>query len=320
MATVVRLKGKSVICFPNDYVSFDLETTGFSPCHDEIIDIGAVRVHNGKIVDEFQSLVKPKNPINNFITELTGISNEMVSNAPVIDDIILPFRNFVGDTILLGHNVSYDVNFIYDSSFAFDGTIFDNDYVDTMRIARRLYPDMPHHRLKDLAKHLDVNSEGHHRALADCIMASKCFEIMRNEIHDEYDFCKNAKCHRKRKSPQEKSHNQIFVNAKSLSPESNEFDTTHPLYGKSCVFTGTLERMSRKNAMQIVLNCGGTCENNVTKKTNFLILGDNDYCLSLKDGKSAKHKKAEEYKLKGYDIEIIPENVFYEMLGDYDDE
>ena len=85
---------------------------------------------------------------------------------------------------------------------------------------------------------------------------------------------------------------------------------------KHCVFTGTLERMARKQAMQIVADLGGINENSVTKKTNYLILGNNDYCKTIKDGKSNKQKQAEAYKLQGQDIEIIPETVFYDMLGD----
>ncbi len=102
--------------------------------------------------------------------------------------------------------------------------------------------------------------------------------------------------------------------AKNIFPQTENFDETHPLYNKTCVFTGVLEKVDRKQAMQIVANLGGICGDSVTSKTNYLILGNNDYCRSIKDGKSSKQKKAEILKLKGNDIEIIPENVFYEMI------
>ena len=105
-----------------------------------------------------------------------------------------------------------------------------------------------------------------------------------------------------------------FVDLTQLKAETDEFDETHPLYRKRCVFTGALEKMTRSNAAQIVVNLGGICENNVTKKTNFLILGNNDYNPLVRDGKSKKQKKAEEYKLAGQDIEVIPEAVFYELI------
>ena len=85
---------------------------------------------------------------------------------------------------------------------------------------------------------------------------------------------------------------------------------------KLCVFTGTLERMLRKDAMQAVVDLGGQVGNSVTKKTNYLILGNNDYCPLITEGKSSKQKKAESLKLAGNDIEIISEDVFYDMIFD----
>lgn len=93
-----------------------------------------------------------------------------------------------------------------------------------------------------------------------------------------------------------------------------EIDESSPLYGKVCVFTGTLERMSRTQASSIVEQIGGIVGNGVTAKTNYLILGNNDYCSSIKDGKSSKQKKAEALQLNGKDIQIIPEDVFYELI------
>ncbi len=84
------------------------------------------------------------------------------------------------------------------------------------------------------------------------------------------------------------------LHAKDISTENISFDTSHPLFGKVCVFTGTLEKMSRKDAMQLVVDFGGSVGDNVTKKTNYLILGNNDFCQSIKDGKATSQKKAED--------------------------
>ena len=102
--------------------------------------------------------------------------------------------------------------------------------------------------------------------------------------------------------------------AKDIQASTNNFDETTPVYEKVFVFTGTLERMTRKEAMQLVVDHGGLCGDGVNKKTNFLVLGNNDYCTTIKDGKSTKQKKAEQLKLTGCDIEIISENVFYDMI------
>lgn len=104
------------------------------------------------------------------------------------------------------------------------------------------------------------------------------------------------------------------LRAKDISTENASFDTSHPLFGKVCVFTGALEKMARKDAMQLVVDLGGSVGDSVTKKTNYLILGNNDFCQSIKDGKSNKQKKAEALILKGHDIEILSENVFYDLV------
>jgi DNA polymerase-3 subunit epsilon len=104
------------------------------------------------------------------------------------------------------------------------------------------------------------------------------------------------------------------IRAKDLHAETDDFNPDCPLYGKYVVFTGALQRMTRREAMQATLDIGGLCSDSVTKKTNFLVLGNNDYCKSIKGGKSNKQKKAEALQLAGLDIHVISENTFYEML------
>jgi len=107
---------------------------------------------------------------------------------------------------------------------------------------------------------------------------------------------------------------KAHVSAKDIVSATEIFDETHPLYQKKCVFTGVLDQFDRKTAMQYVANVGGICKNGITKETNYLILGDNSYCASIKDGKSSKQKKAEDMILKGLDIQIIPETTFCQIL------
>ena len=107
-----ELKGKSLIEFPNKYIAFDIETTGLDPMYDEIIEIGAIKIENGKEIETFSTLIKPEYEINDFITELTGITNEMVQNAPKINEVLTRFMDFIKDSIILGHNINFDINFI----------------------------------------------------------------------------------------------------------------------------------------------------------------------------------------------------------------
>lgn len=298
-------KGKSRIAFPEDFTVIDLETTGFDPSFDNIIEIAALRVRGGEIVDSFSTLVKPYDEIDEFITELTGITNDMLSTAPAPEEIFPSVREFIGEDIIVGHNVNFDINFLYDWFEIILKESFSNDYIDTLRIARKALPNLSHHRLNDISDALGVVPGGAHRAAADCQTTFDCFRALRYRVCASgsiEEFVNSFKRYSKK------------LDLHDITSENSVFDETHPLFGKRCVFTGTLERIARADAAQIVVNVGGICDNGITKKTNFLILGNNDYCKTIKDGKSSKHKKAEEYKLKGIDIEIIPENVFYDML------
>lgn len=136
------LKGQSTIDILSEYIVFDIETTGLDSSYDEIIEIGAIKVNNNEIVSEFNSLVKPKNKIDRYITGLTGITNEMVNDAPTIEEILPDFMNYIGNDILIGHNVNFDINFVYDNLYRNKFDVLTNDFIDTMRISRKLLPDL----------------------------------------------------------------------------------------------------------------------------------------------------------------------------------
>lgn len=294
-------KGSSLVSFPDEYVSIDIETTGLDPTYDQIIEVAAVRFLRGKEVSRFQSLIKINDPLPKFIVDLTGITDDMLSQAPALSAVLPDFLDFVGESVLVGHNVNFDINFIYDNADQMLQRAFCNDFVDTLRISRRLFPDFPSHRLAVLISEFGIGDIVEHRALADCLQTAACFEYMRRYVNDNgIDI-----------APIKKSYNAM---SKTIVPQTTAIDLSHPVYGRVFVFTGTLERMTRKEAMQIVVDLGGICGDGVTAKTNFLVLGNNDFCKAIQGGKSAKHKKAEQLQLKGNDICIISENVFYDMI------
>ena len=301
-------KGKSIIAFPDDFTVIDLETTGLSPEWDEIIEVAAIRVRNKKIVENFSSLVKPSFEIDEFITDLTGITNEMLTDAPA-PEIVLPLlRDFIGTDPVVGHNVSFDVNFLYDGFNSILGIPFQNDFIDTRRISRKALPDLEHHRLIDIAKALEIVPKAQHRSLADSETALSCFLSLRERIEKDPGIDEFVNSFRK------KHYNTLDL--RTIKAETSDFDETHPLFGKHCVFTGTLSTMTRSEAAQAVVNLGGSCENGITKNTNFLIVGSLEYSSNIKNGKSNKQKKAEAYKLKGLDIETIPETVFLDLISE----
>lgn len=177
------------ITFPSDYTVLDIETTGVSSLHSEIIEIGALCVRGGKVVDEFSHLVKPIRHIPPAITALTGISDETVKDADGIEYVLPEFLYFAGDDIIVGHNVGFDMRFIYDRAL-FIGTAFLNDTFDTMKISRKLHKDMKHHKLSDLAERYNIVNENAHRALSDCYTTHKALQFMKAE----YEALVNASC------------------------------------------------------------------------------------------------------------------------------
>lgn len=301
-------KGNSLIALDKDYVVFDIETTGLDSRYDEIIEISGVKVREDKIVDTFSSLVKPQSPISPFITELTGISNEMVATSPSIEVVLPKFMAFIEDDILIGHNVNFDINFVYDSLEVIGyPQKLSNNFIDTMRLGRYLLKNLHHHRLMDLAYYYNISYEGAHRSLTDAKITYEVYLKLKEQIISEFGNKEEFMRHNTSKN--------YGVKASLITPTVDTFDENHPLWHQYVAITGVLSDMTRKEAMQQIVNVGGYVEDTVTNRTNYLVLGNNDYNYILKGKKSSKLKKAEAMKLEGFPIEIISERVFYEMLN-----
>lgn len=173
----VRNKGKRISGYPEDYIVFDLETTGINPETDDIIEVSALKVSGHKVTEEFSTLVNPGRHIPPGATAVNGITDEMVKDAPDIRTVIERFMEFIGDGVLVGHNIhTFDTNFIYDAAWEALGRELGNDYIDTLYMARGCLPELSHHRLTDIAAHFQIGTEGAHRAMADCLMNQQCFE------------------------------------------------------------------------------------------------------------------------------------------------
>ncbi|CQR73346.1 DNA polymerase III PolC-type [Sporomusa ovata DSM 2662] len=304
LSTKREFKGKSSTTISNNFTIIDIETTGYDVNFDEIIELSAIKVRNKEIQNTFQSLVQPEIEIDEFITDLTGITNDMLKSAPILNEVLPLFLDFIGDDIIVGHNVNFDINFIYDHSLQITGKPLSNNFIDTLRLTRKLFPDAPNHKLITLAKHFKLNKLPAHRAMADCEATLELYDLITNNVEESGINLPELfkKTRYKRICPQ-------------VTTTKTTFDTEHLLYEKYCVFTGTLEKIQRKNAMQLVVDLGGYCTNTVTKKTNYLVLGNLEYCKTIKDGQSSKLKKAQSLILSGYDLEIISENVFFSLIN-----
>ena len=163
--------------FSSDFVVFDIETTGFSPVNNRIIEIGAVKVQSGEITDHFSTFVNPQVPIPFEIQKLTGIRDEMVLDAPLIETILPEFLSFCEGTVLVAHNANFDMSFIKENAARLDYPQ-DFTYVDTVGIARILLPGQAKHTLDAVAKTLGISLENHHRAVDDAQATAEIFVKM----------------------------------------------------------------------------------------------------------------------------------------------
>ena len=189
--------------FDDTYVVFDLETTGLSPVNDSIIEIGAVKIQNKKVVDRFSTFVNPKIPIPYNIEQLTGIDDSMVVDADTIENILPEFLKFCDGAVMVAHNAEFDVTFIREKTKTILGKAFECTVVDTVSLARALIPNLGKFTLDHVAKALNVSLLHHHRAVddaeccADIFLALVARLEMRNifnldEINEIEEFNINA--------------------------------------------------------------------------------------------------------------------------------
>lgn len=165
-----------------DYVILDLETTGLSPISDTILEIGALKVIDNKVVDEFQTLVNPKRIIDSRITSINGINNRMVSNAPFLSEILPDFLDFTADMPVMAHNAGFDLGFIYHNSLTLLSTEFTNGYIDTLALARKIYPSLYSHKLSSLVSYLGLKGNPEHRAISDCYCVFELYKRLLDKI------------------------------------------------------------------------------------------------------------------------------------------
>ena len=163
--------------FTHDFVVFDIETTGFSPVSNRIIEIGAVKVVNGEIADKFSTFVNPQVPIPYHIEKLTGINDSMVMDAPVIEEVLPQFMEFCKDAVMVAHNASFDMSFIKENVMRqqLNKTF---TYADTLGIARVLFPNQAKHTLDAVCKTMGISLENHHRAVDDAGATAEIFVKM----------------------------------------------------------------------------------------------------------------------------------------------
>ncbi len=192
-----------------EFIVFDIETTGLEAEKDKITEIGAVRIKDGNIAGTFNTFVNPGIHIPEFITKLTGITDEMVKEAPDIEKALEAFMDFAGELPVVAHNASFDTGFIKYNAKKL-GKRFANAIIDTLQLSRNLFPDLGKYKLNIVAKHLGVKLENHHRAVNDADATAriflKCVDILKTKgvetvggihqaVHGKFDFKKANSYH-----------------------------------------------------------------------------------------------------------------------------
>ncbi|MBQ9927382.1 MAG: 3'-5' exonuclease [Lachnospiraceae bacterium] len=169
-----------------DFTALDVESTGLNPKTDKLIEIGAVKVRNGKITDRFHTLVYPGRKLEERITQLTGITDEMLKDAPVIEEVIPLLLDFIGEDVLLGHRILFDFSFIKKAA-ANQKLSFEKKGIDTLKIARRFLPELESKRLSFLCEYFEIPIDAH-KAESDARAAAMLYFKLAEKFGGEDGF------------------------------------------------------------------------------------------------------------------------------------
>lgn len=303
-----------------DFIAIDFETANSSRA--SVCSIGLVEYADGKCTDEYYSLVRPKeNFFDGYNSYIHGITAEDVENADEFNSIWNEvIKEKVDGKLLIAHNASFDMSVLRYVLDEYNLPYPTLTYNCTRNIGKKTWQGLLSYDLSTISEHLDIQFT-HHHALEDAHAAAKIFVKALeyhsannlNDILDKINIT-NGMISDSGYRPARFSKKRGQFDIKNLVAATSEFDETHPFYGSSFVFTGTLESLVRKDAMQKVVDRGGDCGNSVNQQTNYLVMGVQDFS-KFKDGnKSSKLKKAEVLINKGVDLEVLTEDDFLALL------
>lgn len=287
-----------------EYVVFDLETTGLCPETCQIIQLAAVRFVDHCEVDRFSTYIDPRRPIPADITQLTGISDETVAGAPHIEDVFMDFVRFLRTApFVTGWNVSFDLAFL-SAVIEQDASTYLHPF-DTMLLYGRV-AGRPHSRLSDACAEIGLSAH-FHDALDDCRACGAVLSWLCQENRMDHALHSKGERHAALSS--------YLAKAGSGECPISEGDVCRggALDGKSVVFTGALS-FARSAAKSLALAAGAVVKTSVSKKTDFLVVGEQDEILVGCDGMSEKEEKAAALNQKGATIQVISEQEFLTLL------
>lgn len=302
-----------------EYTVIDFETANSK--HSSACALGVALIRNNEIAERKYWLIRPRELyFDPFNVSIHGITEDDVKGEPEFDQLYKSIGQYLENKIVIAHNASFDLSVLRKVFDEYGIEYPKLEYYCTRVISKKVWPQLSSYSLDTIASLLEIDFK-HHYAMDD---ASACAEIalraMRKaSVSRIEELAEKFEINIGRLFPSGyepcgiKSKNHL--SSKQLVPVSDEFDAHHPFFSRKVVFTGTLDSIIRNEAMQEVVNRGGSCSNSVTKYTSFLVMGEQDYS-KFKDGKkSSKLKKAESIIGKGADLEIISESEFIRLLN-----
>lgn len=287
-----------------NFTAIDFETANRK--RSSACSIGLAKVRDGKIVDTHYELLRPVPFEFEYINIAThGITPEMVSESFTFLEAWPRIAEFINGDVLVGHNVCFEQSVINQYMIQHGVPIPDLDYLCTLYMSKVNYPRRLGYKLDDLCKDILGRDVNHHHALEDAIA---CADLAIHHIGKfrEQDVRELIKVIYEIPV----RHKTEWKKLTGIKPTREELDCNHPFFDKRFVITGVLKSMSRERAVQYMVDCGAIYQDSITRTTDFLIMGDQDYQVAMFGGKSGKTKKVEEYNSKGCNILIMGEVEF----------
>ncbi|UOQ44012.1 3'-5' exoribonuclease [Halobacillus salinarum] len=305
-----------------NFVAIDFETANSS--RSSVCSIGLIEYEHGRLADEYYRLVKPKrNYFHSINTSIHGITKEDVRDEKEFNELWgEEIKEKLEGKFVVAHNASFDMSVLRKVLDDYQISYPELTYNCTVNLAKKTWPHLKSYNLKSLAKMLGIHFEHHHAledAQAAAIILMKACEHHKVDNVQELQVATNtingriypsgyepARLTRKKSSP----------SAKDFVAATSEFDVDHPMYQATFAFTGTLQSLKRREAMQKVVSFGGLCTDSVQANIDYLVVGNRDYLKYKQEGqKTSKLKKAEALREEGLNIEIITEEKFLQLLG-----
>ncbi|WP_245712521.1 exonuclease domain-containing protein [Anaerobacillus alkalilacustris] len=310
-----------------DFIAIDFEIANHN--YSSACSLGMVFVDERKIVDEKYYLIQPPNlELDEEFSKIHSLTLDQLSTAPLFHEVwdeIKPFFN--DDSLIIAHNAQFDMNTLKNCLIENSLNVPNFKYVCSIPISTRACRgEGIGSSLKERTKRFGITLDDHHHALSDARACAelviKCLEVKkRKTIHS---YCKTYSSIPVKLFSDLKTQSTFLIRGKrkkfdsvkiaEITPTTSNIDNNHPFYNRLFVFTGNLETIDRKNAMQKVVDVGGIIKSGVTKNTDYIIVGKQDLSIVGKDGLSSKERKAYELIEKGINIKVLNEDQFLKNL------